>query len=582
MPAVTRTTAAPVRKVAKTGDVWDRVKNIGFSEDAGIKVMLYGKSGCLTGDTFVTYQVRNPKTGKMQNTKGGTLELLYRRFHNLPRKGKGYYQRKQTLGSSFYVPSITDEGRITYNLVKDVIDSGDRQVLEIVTESGKTIRATANHKFMVEDGYKRLGELRVGDEVMVSPGKRINIENKSKRLHRPEVLVKNHARGRKKVVNGCTYYRMPRAHFVYEANRNGMTETDYREFLNTATKEETDSLWTVPEGAEIHHLDENPLNDVPDNLELAESSAEHQKLYHVETALLRKGMSIYVIPDRIVSITVLGVERVYDITMAAPYHNFVANGFAVHNSGKTELWGTFPGPILVAICSGGKKPGELRTLDTPANRKGRIKEVALEHSQELVTLAQGAVAHGFKTVVLDHVTGFQDLVLGEIIGRPVPEQKSWGIAQQQDYAQCALQCKEKLRHMLDLDINVVLIGQERENDKPEQSELIQPSVGVATTPSLAGWLNTAVDYIAHTFIRDAYETKETRIGEGKAAKVMQQRVAKKGPDGMQAVEYCLRTAPSSVYMTKFRTPKGTGDKGIIVDPSYDKIMAAIRGESASE
>ena len=247
-------------------------------------------------------------------------------------------------------------------------------------------------------------------------------------------------------------------------------------------------------------------------------------------------------------------------------------------TGKTNLWGTFPGPILAVICSGGKKPGELRTLDTPENRKGRIKEVALENSQELVTLANGAVSHGFKTIVIDHVTGFQDLVLGEIIGKPVPEQKSWGIAAQQDYAQCALQCKEKLRHMLDLEINVVLIGQERENDKPEQSELIQPSVGVATTPSLAGWLNTAVDYIAHTFIRDAVETTQQKVGNTTVA----MKKPKLTKQGIQAVEYCLRTAPSAIFMTKFRTPKGTGDKGIIVDPSYDKIMAAIRGESASE
>jgi len=246
-------------------------------------------------------------------------------------------------------------------------------------------------------------------------------------------------------------------------------------------------------------------------------------------------------------------------------------------TGKTELWGTFPGPILVAICSGGKKPGELRTLDTPANRKGnRIQEVALEHSQELVTLSQGVVAKGFRTIVLDHVTGFQDLVLGEIIGRPVPEQKSWGIAQQQDYAQCALQCKEKIRHMLDLDINVVLVGQERENEKPPESELIQPSVGVATTPSLAGWLNTAVDYIAHTFIRDAYETTFQTVGKTQ----IPVKKAKLTAQGLPAVEYCLRTAPSAIYMTKFRIPKGTGDKGIIVDPSYDKIMAAIRGTPA--
>ena len=44
-----------------------------------------------------------------------------------------------------------------------------------------------------------------------------------------------------------------------------------------------------------------------------------------------------VIWDRVLSIRPVGMRRVYDLTMAAPLHNYVANGFAVHNSGKSEL-----------------------------------------------------------------------------------------------------------------------------------------------------------------------------------------------------------------------------------------------------
>lgn len=249
-------------------------------------------------------------------------------------------------------------------------------------------------------------------------------------------------------------------------------------------------------------------------------------------------------------------------------------------SGKTTLAGSFPGRLLWIVCSAGKSPGELRSLNTAENRK-RIKQVVLEHSDEIVELADKA-AKDFDGFVLDHVTGYQDLVLGEIIGKPVPEQKGWGIAQQQDYAQCALQCKEKLRHVLDLSINVVFVGQERENERREGSELMQPHVGVATIPSLAGWLNTAVDYIGNTFIRTAERTRMVSTIKGQPARAVVEPVLME--DGRtQKAEYCLRTAPNPLFMTKFRAPKNSITvPSVIVDPDYAKIMAVIRGETISE
>ena len=45
------------------------------------------------------------------------------------------------------------------------------------------------------------------------------------------------------------------------------------------------------------------------------------------------------------------------------------------------------------------------------------------------------------------------------------------------------------------------------------------------------------------------------------------------------VEYCLRTAPSPTYTTKFRVPKENCDgiPDVIVDPDYDKIMELLKG-----
>lgn len=245
-------------------------------------------------------------------------------------------------------------------------------------------------------------------------------------------------------------------------------------------------------------------------------------------------------------------------------------------TGKTTCWGTFPSPILSIICSGSDKPGELRSIDTPENRK-RIQQVVLEKPMELKILCDNIKSHptSYKTVVLDHATGFQDLVLKEILNLDeLPAQNSWGMAKQQEWGQCAMQCKELLRGLLSLPCNVVIVSQEREHRGGDNdSELLTPNIGAGLIPSLAGWVYTAVEYICQTYIRQRMERVVTTLGQGKMAKEIEQLVAVKGK-----VEYCLRTAPDPIYTTKFRVPKGTPLPDVIIDPDYDKIMALIRGE----
>src|SRR3954464_6971149 len=106
-------------------------------------------------------------------------------------------------------------------------------------------------------------------------------------------------------------------------------------------------------------------------------------------------------------------------------------------TGKTTLWATFPHPILAIVCSGSKKPGELRSIDTSEYWE-KIRTVTLETAAEMGELASGLVGEEqtgdpeFRTVVLDHITGFQDLVLRDVLGvAELPEQKGWGLATQQ-------------------------------------------------------------------------------------------------------------------------------------------------------
>lgn len=238
-------------------------------------------------------------------------------------------------------------------------------------------------------------------------------------------------------------------------------------------------------------------------------------------------------------------------------------------TGKTTFWATFPGPVMCLVCSGGNKPGELRSIDTPEYRQ-KITPVIVESSDELKNVLEKEAA-GYATVVLDHATGLADLILKEVLGiLELPAQKGWGLASQQQYGQVSLQAKEYLRAMLNLPGNVVIVAQERVfgGGEEQQSDVLRPTVGAALTPSLVGWLNPACDYVVQTYKRPKTKEVTTQVGN----KSVTTRQRDKG------VDYCLRTEPHDTYTTKFRIPRGIPLPECIVDPTYDKMMSLIRGE----
>lgn len=244
-------------------------------------------------------------------------------------------------------------------------------------------------------------------------------------------------------------------------------------------------------------------------------------------------------------------------------------------SGKTTLASKFPDPILWLLCSGGNRPGELKSIDTPENRQ-RITPKIIRTTTEIRNYLVSAADGRYATIVLDHATGLADLILKEILGlAELPAQKGWGLASQQQYGQLALQCKETFRAMLNLPGNVVIVAQQRTFGGKEDGgdpELIKPTVGAALTPSVTGWLNPAVDYVCQMFKRPKMERQTVKVGN--QDRVMERRV--------KGVDYCLRVEPHDVFTTKFRTTRPELLPDVIVNPDYDKIVAAIRGELTAE
>ena len=61
----------------------------------------------------------------------------------------------------------TEDGVIRLAEIDGVVQCGIQDVYHVVTESGKCIVATKDHRFLSESGWKQLKELKNGDRVWV-------------------------------------------------------------------------------------------------------------------------------------------------------------------------------------------------------------------------------------------------------------------------------------------------------------------------------------------------------------------------------------------------------------------------------
>ncbi len=108
--------------------------------DLIVKFANYGFNRCLPGDTLVL----DWDTGELV-----PIERLYLE------------------GRRIGVASLGEDGRLRRGQVTAVWSNGVQQVFRLRTASGRTIRATATHRFLRFDGWAELSELKVGDRIAV-------------------------------------------------------------------------------------------------------------------------------------------------------------------------------------------------------------------------------------------------------------------------------------------------------------------------------------------------------------------------------------------------------------------------------
>ena len=304
-------------------------------------------SFCVSGDTVISYD---------NKTKGCTIRELYNKTDQYRHMMK--------------IRSIDESNRqIVFNQIENVFFNGYKQTYSVETIDGYTIRATCDHKFLTPDGWKELRELSVGDCVYTNgveayKQKEIadicNVSHHTIRswirkfgLQKPSgswnIGRKPPNKGRTKDDYAPLMVTSQKMHQLRTCPELGYTGGRKKQTINEAYGQKNnassgyDCVYRLFERknicaicgehcdyTEVHHIDKNPQNFSPENL--VELCPVCHKRIHL-------GASVKAVkPSVIKSITLYGEEDVYDIEMKAPYHNYVANGFVVHNCIESQRY----------------------------------------------------------------------------------------------------------------------------------------------------------------------------------------------------------------------------------------------------
>lgn len=280
---------------------------------------------CLAGDSIVSITRGKFKGKKIR------LDELYLGFNQLTKKK---WQQK--------IPTeiLADVGGyVGYVQVAAVTKVGVRKVYRIKVADGRTVKATDDHEFLTDAGWFALRDILPGTAVRMwrSSVEKI-VKSQLKEIGRATIgSVPFHPFKFFHETKGVNYGAQRRARLVLEATNNGLT---LQEFVAILRKDEAKAktLNYLPENVEVHHKNGDCSDDRLDNLEVL-PMLEHKE--HHNMAVNVKATDLL----HVVSIEEAGEEVVYDVTVAHPLHNFIANGFVVHNCGN------YGGCAFRGICS---------------------------------------------------------------------------------------------------------------------------------------------------------------------------------------------------------------------------------------
>lgn len=233
-------------------------------------------------------------------------------------------------------------GKLEPHRVNALLDMGVKPVYRITTSSGKTLKTTLTHPYLTKDGWKKLQEIKAGEEIAVVR----EINGRVLSLHSSGVRQETLKLAQKPKIQKPLIKLTSLTSFFLGLNKDAAgkeyqtcNRQESLQYRRESLKEITRQANSKNSFSQIRDYLGNKFPAIP-------SYCLHRsKIYHivkwlsrllsipnVEAGQVREIASDSgILWDKIVSIEPLGPMQVYDIEVEGT-HNFIAQGILAHNT----------------------------------------------------------------------------------------------------------------------------------------------------------------------------------------------------------------------------------------------------------
>lgn len=271
---------------------------------------------CLSGRTRL-----NRRTANGSGVRSGlneTIAEIWERWHvgshTVHRNGKEFW-RPLSASKDVYLDCLNEQtGELEIGKVKDVIKTGVQETWLVTFKNNKSLRSTMGHRYWTPSGWRKLSELKPGD-LVAREGKIPVVDGGAPFIPRPTrvgIQAWTSAMKKRDVV--------------------GMTECHVCHEVFPPDEIEYDHIVPVVEDL-TKALDLKNLAPACTLCHRAKTASEQPQ----RGARSKRGLRW----EMIDSIDDPRSEETYDIEMSGEHHNFLAEGFVVHNSSISELSGRY-------------------------------------------------------------------------------------------------------------------------------------------------------------------------------------------------------------------------------------------------
>ena len=329
---------------------------------------------CLSGNTKVRFGYSS--LSQEQKFYEETIEKLANLWHygsKNQQTSKDAKYMQESISSRTIFTLDTKTNQIVSSKITNIYINGEKETYTIKTVSGKEIRATLEHQFWTNQGWKRLKDFDGSTqlcEVQLAGNKITPKEIKNSSLgFLGSDIFQGETREPSRLLSNLKIKKLSKSkNYLFTSLSHGIESDKVSQVNPHRLVMENFKLLEELEQLEVKHFNENSFDNRLENFPWG--SSKGNKIDNISNNSYSDNCGAFV---EIESIERFGKEITYDLEVEHPEHNFIANGLVVHNSFDVQSYRFCSGKVIAV--ADGKTDIEtafyLRPVGEYSDRKGK-------------------------------------------------------------------------------------------------------------------------------------------------------------------------------------------------------------------